>query len=215
MSKLKLLGCGTSRTLRPHWVMHELGLSYDIEPIYPRTKQAESESFTRINPSQKVPVLDDDGFILSESAAIAVYLADRYGKNNLLPLDVRDRAKSMQWCFFAMMELDAHTLYIIAKHGGKLVHLFAESSVAVETARQGFEQNINILANVFDDERPWILGDQFSVADILVGACVIWSQDEQAMKQKLNLPDSVLAYMERLLAREAYMEACKVNFPQV
>ena len=73
-----LLGAGTPRTMRAHWALHQLGLSYERRPFGPRTGETQTAEFTKLNPSQKIPVLQDGDFTLAESAAIVTYLADTY-----------------------------------------------------------------------------------------------------------------------------------------
>src|SRR5215203_1169689 len=71
---LTLWGVGTSRTIRPHWAMHELGLAYETKPIGPRTGETKTAEYTRLNPRQKIPLLQDGDFCIGESAAIVAYL---------------------------------------------------------------------------------------------------------------------------------------------
>mgnify|MGYP001826348889 FL=1 len=63
-------GIGTTRTLRAHWALHELGLDYQTEPVLSRSGQTETAEYRRLDPRGKIPVLDDGGFIVTESAAI-------------------------------------------------------------------------------------------------------------------------------------------------
>jgi len=63
-------GAGTPRTLRAHWIMHELGLDYERRPIGSRNGGNLTPEYTRLNPSQKIPTLQDDDLVVSESAAI-------------------------------------------------------------------------------------------------------------------------------------------------
>src|ERR1043165_8720091 len=73
-----LWGVGTSRTIRPHWALHELGLTYERKPILPRTGETETPEYTALNPRQKVPLLQDGSLVIGESAAIIAYLAQTY-----------------------------------------------------------------------------------------------------------------------------------------
>src|SRR5438477_7257783 len=77
---LILWGAGTSRTIRPHWAMHELGLSYERRPIQPRTGETQTPEYTALNPRQKIPLLQDGDFTIGESAAIIAYLSQIYSK---------------------------------------------------------------------------------------------------------------------------------------
>src|SRR6188768_3638145 len=113
-----LWGVGTSRTLRAHWMLAELDLPYECRPITSRSGETLTPDYTRLNPSQKIPTLQDGDFVLTESAAIVNYLGATYGatRNLCPPASSRERARYDQWCFFVMMELDANTLYVISKH---------------------------------------------------------------------------------------------------
>ena len=129
-------GVGTLRTLRVHWTLKELNLFYKTEAIQSRSGQTETSDYTALHPGQKVPYLQDGTLGISESAAICIYLAERYGNGFLMPIDSQfeQRAKVFQACFYAMTELDAHTLYVIAKHGGNLSSYYRQSEEAVEVA---------------------------------------------------------------------------------
>jgi len=84
---LTLWGVGTSRTIRPHWAMHELGLAYETKPIGPRTGETKTAEYTKLNPRQKVPLLQDGDFCIGESAAIVAYLSRMYSttERSLIP----------------------------------------------------------------------------------------------------------------------------------
>src|SRR3954470_3586425 len=92
--ELTLWGVGTSRTVRPHWAMHELGLAYEIKPIGPRTGETKTAEYTRLNPRQKIPLLQDGDFRIGESAAIVAYLSRMYStpERALIPESTRDYA---------------------------------------------------------------------------------------------------------------------------
>src|SRR3954468_11870678 len=81
-----LWGAGTPRTMRAHWMLAELGFAYDRRPITSRSGETQTPAFIAINPSRKIPVLQDGDFILSESAAIVGYLAETYGAAKQLGL---------------------------------------------------------------------------------------------------------------------------------
>src|SRR5271169_3590199 len=133
--RLVLWGVGTSRTLRAHWALHELGLDYECRPILPRTGETKTQQYTRLNPRQKIPLLQDGDFTIAESPAIAAYLSNVYGtpENTLIPSDPREQASWLEWCFYAATELDATSLYVMRRHGD-LKHVYGESPVALESA---------------------------------------------------------------------------------
>ncbi|MGY4463081.1 glutathione S-transferase [Bradyrhizobium sp. LB13.1] len=115
---LTLWGAGTSRTIRAHWAMHELGLSYSVKPIGPRTGETKTAEYTRLNPRQKIPLLQDGDFCIGESAAIVAYLSRMYStpECSLIPDAARDYAAWLEWCFFIVAELDSTSLYVMRRH---------------------------------------------------------------------------------------------------
>ncbi|MDG2277334.1 MAG: glutathione S-transferase, partial [Pseudomonadales bacterium] len=71
---ITIWGGATARTVRAHWMCHELGIEYASKLIGSRTGATQSEEFRALNAKEKIPVLVDDDFVLSESAAIVTYL---------------------------------------------------------------------------------------------------------------------------------------------
>ena len=69
--RLVLWGVGTIRTLRAHWALHELGLDYESRPILARSGETKTQEYTRLNPRQKIPLLQDGDFKIAESPAIS------------------------------------------------------------------------------------------------------------------------------------------------
>src|SRR6266568_4792018 len=115
---LTLWGVGTSRTIRAHWAMHELGLSYKVKPIGPRTGETKTAEYTKLNPRQKIPLLQDGDFCIGESAAIVAYLSRTYSTTDrsLIPETTREYAAWLEWCFFIVAELDSTSLYVMRRH---------------------------------------------------------------------------------------------------
>ena len=77
-NNLTLWGVGTSRTMRPHWMLLELGLEYEFHAIGSRTGETKTDEFMLLNPRHKIPVLRHGSFVLTESAAIIQYLSETY-----------------------------------------------------------------------------------------------------------------------------------------
>lgn len=204
-----LWGAGTPRTMRAHWILHELGLSYERRPIGPRTGETQTPEFTKINPSQKVPVLQEDQFTLTESAAIVTYLGETYGASRSLvpPAATKERALYYQWCFFLMMELDAHTLYIIRKHAD-LKEIYGEAPNALRAAEEGFRKQVQVADQKLASRGPFILGERFTGADILLTTCLT-----SAVRRRIPLTDMLEEYMKRTTLRDAYRLAFEDNQP--
>ena len=199
---LILWGNGASRANAVHWMLHELGLDYEKRLIGSRTGETQTPEFLCLNPAGKIPVLEDGDLLLTESAAINTYLALNYPtETSLVPLGPRQRAKYDQWCFFAMTELDAQSLYIVHKHT-TLSYVYGEAPTAVEAAKQTFVRQAGVMSLAFDDGRSWIMGDEFSAADILLTNCLAWGH-----RYGLEISARLLEYLDRSTNRDAYKAA--------
>ena len=204
-----LWGAGTSRTIRPHWALAELGLAYEHRPIGPRTGETQTPEFTALNARQKIPVLQDGDLILTESAAIVIYLSDTYGGdgNRLVPADPAGRARCLEWCFFVISELDATSLYVMRRHGD-LAHIYGEAPQANEAAAAYFQKQMRSVERALDLGAPYLLGDHFTAADLLLSTCLTW-----AVRYSVAIPDVAAAYNARVTARPAYAAAVARNTP--
>ena len=203
---ISIWGGATSRTLRAHWACEELELTYTPRLIGSRTGETQSAEFRRLNPKEKIPVLCDGDLVLSESAAIVTYLADTYGLGNLAPLPfTSERALYNQWLSFIQMELDAHTLYVMRKHKD-LANLYGEAPAAIETAIAGFNKQIQVVTEQLAT-RPFLLGEQFTGADIMLTSILTWAQN-----YGFDLDSTLQTYTAAQTARPAYKRAAKLNF---
>ena len=115
---IEVWGAGTMRTLRPLWVLEELGLPYHLAPIGPRTGETQTLEYTKLNPKQKIPFLKDGSVKLSESVAMSRYLIERYGDEEGLsiPATIEARAKEDEWVCYVYGELDETSLYVMRRH---------------------------------------------------------------------------------------------------
>ena len=208
-SSLILWGAGTPRTMRPCWMLCELGLDFEQRPIGSRTGETQTPEFRKLNPREKIPVFQDGELVLAESAAIVSYLGETYGQDTgLLPEPgTRERAGYWMWSFFVMTELDAHTLYVIRRHDG-LSHLYGEAPNAIRAAREGFQKQVQVASRELETGGPFLLGDGFTAADILLTSCLDW-----ARFYELPLTDALQAYAERTTSRDAYRRAFSRNYP--
>jgi len=208
--RLVLWGVGTSRTLRAHWSLHELGLDYKSRPILPRSGETKTQEYTRLNPRQKIPLLQDGDFKIAESPAIAAYLSNTYGtpETALIPSDPREQASWLEWCFYVATELDATSLYVMRRHGD-LKHIYGEAPVALESAASYFATQLRHAEQALQDGRPFLVGERFTTADILLTTCLTW-----AVSYRVPVTAACLAYMERIISRPAYHASVAANRPR-
>jgi glutaredoxin len=81
-------GRGETKGLRAQWALEETGLPYRVHALDHTGGELDSDAYRRLSPFRQVPVIDDDGFVVAESAAVVLYLAEKAGK--LIPVTVRD-----------------------------------------------------------------------------------------------------------------------------
>ena len=208
---LTLWGVGTSRTIRAHWAMHELNLPYKSIPIGPRTGETKTPEYTRLNPRQKIPLLQDGDFSIGESAAIVAYLSRTYSspERALIPEAQRDYAAWLEWCFFIVTELDSTSLYVMRRHSANaLGPIYGIAPDVVAKAGEYFREQLRHVEVALQDGRTYLMGDRFTSADILLTTCLDW-----AIAYGVGICDIARPYLERIQQREAYKQANVANVP--
>ena len=187
-------GVGETKDLRAQWALEETGLPYRVHALDHTGGELDSDAYRRISPFRQAPVIDDDGFIVAESAAVVLYLAEKAGK--LIPGDVQGRTRVVQWCFAATSTVEP-TLVCL-----DLIEIFDRDKAA-----RTLHAEVPKLARRWlgDVERhleghEWIACAEFTVADIMM-ACVL----RGIRKTDLMAPFPRLeAYYERCFARPAW-----------
>jgi len=210
---LTLWGVGTSRTIRPHWAMHELGLAYQTKPIGPRTGETKTAEYTKLNPRQKIPLLQDGDFCIGESAAIVAYLSRMYSapERALIPEAPLQYAAWLEWCFFIVAELDSTSLYVMRRHrADALGPIYGIAPDVVSQAGAYFRQQLHHVEVALADGRQFLMGDRFTSADILLTTCLEW-----ATAYGVGIGDSAQPYLDRMKKRDAYQRAVAANIPLV
>ena len=93
-------GRGETKDLRAQWALEETRLPYRVHALDHSGGELDGDAYSRISPFHQAPVIDDDGFVVAESAAIVLYLAEKAGA--LIPSDAQCRTRVVQWCFAAV-----------------------------------------------------------------------------------------------------------------
>ena len=208
MSKNRILwGVGTSRTIRAHWALIELNLSYKTEIIRTRTTDTETAAFKSVNPRQKIPVLQDGTLTMGESAAIVTYLAESYGTEqvSLIPDNPKARAKYFEWMSFICMELDATSLYVLRRHWS-LPEIYGDSPVANKASEEYFNRMITAADKLKNPKQKYLLETGFSGVDILMTTTLKWAID---YNQKI--PNDFMEYLDHMVNRPGYIAALEAN----
>ncbi len=207
---IEIWGVSSTRTMRVHWLLREMGLDYVTHPIGSRTGETQTADYLALNPRGKIPTLRHGGLVLTESAAILSWLTDRFPvpEDFLEPADPATRARLAEWCYFVMTELDAHSLYLIRRHDG-LKHIYGAAPQAVVSAKEYFLKQLNAVCPRIAGADPWLMGG-FSTADIVLTTCLDW-----AAFYGIDLPPAADAWRARIAGRPAYREAMRFNYPDL
>ena len=191
---LKIYGPPQTRTFRALWMAHELGLDFTQEPGMD-PQGTPSDGLLEANPMAQVPAIDDDGFQLSESMAINLYLARKHGL--LAPTTLEDEAQTLRWSFWAMTAVEPGLMAVLKSVLGVLG--VTKDMDAAKAALAELARPFNVL-NMALDQRDYLLGDEFTVADLNVASVLSWARLAGA---DLSDYPNVEAWLERCLSRPA------------
>jgi glutathione S-transferase len=199
MNDLVLYTNPQSRGRIAHWMLEEIGLPY--ETIWLEFGPAmKSREYLAVNPMGKVPALKHGGAIITETAAICAYLADRFPEKNLTPqINHPARGDYFRWLFFAAGPLE---LAVTAKAMDWQVP--EEKSIFVGFGSYG--------ATIATLEKallpgPYICGEQFTAADVYLGSQLGWGMMFGTIEKRPLFED----YVGRLYARPAFLDATRLN----
>lgn len=195
---ITLYGTPPTRALRAMWLLNELDLAHEIIPVDIGAGENRTPEFLALNPAAKLPVLVDGDLVISESAAIQLYLADKYGDRfpggGLIPDTAEDRARMHHWLFFLMTEIEA-PLWRIALHS----FLYApeeKSDAEIALAKRDGRRMIAVLEQHMQG-RDFIVGEQVTVADFNAAFTLDWANEEELLDEAPVLR----AYLEAMYAR--------------
>ena len=100
-TKVNVGARGHTRDLRVLWALKEMQLPFELVGINHPARDLSTEAYRQLSPFEQIPAIDDDGLVVSKSAAILVYLAKKSGR--LIPGDLPGEAQVMLWCFGALL----------------------------------------------------------------------------------------------------------------
>jgi glutathione S-transferase len=179
---IKLYGGARSRASIVRWYLEELGAPYEFILLDMSTGEHHQTDFLKINPFGKVPAITDGDFALFESGAILLYLCEKYGGKEL---SIEQQAILTQWVLFANSTL--------------ATGIFTEISRAKELPQ------LMTPLNEILSKHQYLLGDEFSVVDVAVGALLIYIP--MMLKLDLSAYPAIVNYIQALSNRPA----CKVG----
>jgi glutathione S-transferase len=170
---LKIYGIPRSRAFRTLWMAKELGLDYENVPIGTSDGSSRTPDFLTLNPNGHIPVIDDDGFVLWESMAINLYLAKKHAAGSLYPARLEDEARAWQWSFWGMTEVERPVLTAMFNRA-ILPEDKRDAALADDCERQ-LQAPLKVLDQAVAN-RPYLLGEDFTVADLNVAGILSWAR---------------------------------------
>jgi glutathione S-transferase len=195
-SRVNKVARGNTRDLRVLWALEEMGMPFELVGIDHPAHELETEAYRAMNPFAQIPVIDDDGVILSESAAILIYLAKKAGR--LIPKDPAGEAQVVRWCLAAMNTVELPLLALQVMNFVKSNDAKAPKAQMTEIAKRqlgGLERWLS--------GREFVAVDTFTIADILMTHVIGVEAEAELLAPFTN----VRAYLDRCRARPAWHRA--------
>jgi glutathione S-transferase len=178
-----------------HWMLEEVGAPYRIEVLDFGKAEHKSAAYLKINPMGKIPAIQHRGVVVTEAAAICVYLADAFPQAGLAPrIDDAARGTYLRWLFFAASCAEAATV------DRMLSRPMPERTAAL--AYGTYENTLNTLESAITPG-PYILGERFSAADVYIASLIGWG----IFAKGLEARPAFMSYIKPLQERPAYVRA--------
>lgn len=181
-----------SRAAGTVWMLEEAGVDYELRFVDMMTGEHKKPEYTSLNPMGKLPILTDGDAVVTESAAIGMYLADRYAPGKLAPaLDDPKRGTYLRWCTFPAAVIEPG---LMAKAAG---WEFKEG----QAGWGNYDAMLTAMESAISGD--FVLGDQFSMADMIFGGTVRFMLGFGMLEKRPKFTE----YVERLNARPALQKA--------
>ncbi len=198
MPKLTLYHANPSRSSIVLWMLEELGEPYDIHRLSLKNGEHREPAYVAVNPMGKVPALRHGDVVVTEAAAICCYLADEFPQARLnVPVGDPRRGPYLKWLFFSPSCIEPAIVE----------RAFPRKEAAPTTALGfgDFDRVMSVVAQATGAASPYLLGQQFTAADVVIGSALRWGM---AFKMVPERPEFV-AYVGRLTARPAFKRAAE------
>lgn len=160
-----------------------VGVDYNLERVDMLKGEHKSEKLLALNPMGKLPILVDGDVVLTEAAAIGLYLADRYAAGTMAPaLDDNRRGAYLRWSLYAPSVVEPAAMAHMEKW-----------KVNPQSAGWGTIESVHATLEHAVANGPWILGDMFSMADVILGGTIRYMLSRKTLEAR----PSLVAYCER------------------
>ena len=198
---LRIYGRANSINVRKVlWMCEEVGEPFSRDDWGRGFRSTDEAEFRRVSEFGVVPVVDDDGFILRESNTIVRYLANKHGRTDLYPADLKARAQAEQWMDWAATDAYVGIRPVFLGLQVKMAP-FKDDPAAIRAGIAEWTRQMQRLEGHFAGSGPFVTGATFTVGDIPVGLIV--NRWFSIPFEKPDLPN-LSGYYDRLAERPAY-----------
>lgn len=194
---MKLYWSPRSRSFSGLWLMEETGQPYERVLTDISTGAQKTPEFLAVNPMGKVPALKDGDVSIAEASALCAYVAERYPDAKLAP-PVGDprRAKYLQWLFFSPGCIEP-----------AIIQIFTKIDIPTSTAAWGSATQVFDVLDAALEKGPFLLGDTFSAADIMIGSGLNFAIN---LFRMVPMRPSFNRYIDACSARPAFQRATAI-----
>ena len=194
-SRVNSVARGHTRDLRVLWALEEMQMPFELVGMDHSAHELNTDAYRRLSPFEQIPAIDDDGIVLSESAAILIYLAKK--ANQLIPSDPAGEAQVVRWCLAAMNSVELPLMSIL------LIDWTADGDAGAAKPRQfmvAWAKRLFTGLERWLEGREFVATDTFTVADILMSHVLTEVRDERLLEPYGNVRN----YRDRCLSRAAW-----------
>jgi glutathione S-transferase len=188
-----------SRAAIARWMLEETGVPYDVHVLDRATEEQRGAEYLKINPMGKVPALKHGEAIVSEVSAVCLYLAEAFPEAGLnVPVGDVQRGQLLKWLFFAPSCIEPAVLDVAFPR--------KESAPRSAAGYGDFDTVMNVVADGVR-KGPYILGERFTAADVVVGSQLGWGQSFGIIPKR----EEFNAYLARLHERPAFKRSVELD----
>ena len=200
MPKLTLYHAAPSRSSIVHWMLEELGEPYDIHLVSFKKGENLQPEYLAINPMGKVPAVRHGDVVVTEAAAICAYLADEFPQAGLnVPVGDPRRGVYLKWLFFGPSCVEPAIM--------ERAYPRREAPPRAALGFGDYDTVIDVLAKAAAAADPYLMGEQFTAADVVIGSGLRWGTMFKLVPERPEFS----AYLARLAERPALQRATETD----
>ena len=199
---LKLYGQYRSRAFRVVWLCKESNIPYEHVNVTINVEGAtcKDPSYAKLNPNARVPTIDDDGFVMWESAAINLYLAEKY-RSPLWPADLKGKGRMDQWAFFTANDIEPNMVTVMQHR--VMFPPEKRNAALADDADARLQPKLKVLDEHLAKHR-YFGDDKWDMADFMVASvCYSFTVMKYDLGKFPSFQKWLMASIERPKAKEA------------